>query len=63
MKIRQLIEYNVRNIILEKSLYTKCGREASPGQFYKKSKLSISVDQQSEALYILFLLHVPAKIY
>ena len=62
MKIRQLTEHNVRNIILEKS-YTKCGREASPGQFYKKSKLSISVDQQSKALYILFLFYVPAKIY
>ena len=29
----------MRNILLEKS-YTKCGREASPRPFYKKSKLS-----------------------
>ena len=26
-------------------LYTKCGREASPRPFYKKPKLSVSVDQ------------------
>ena len=37
----------MRNIFLEKS-YTKCGGEASPRPFYKKSKLSISLDQQSE---------------
>ena len=41
----QLIEYNMRNIFLEKS-YTKCGGEARPRSFYKKSKLSISLDQQ-----------------
>ena len=29
MKFGQLIEYNMRNIFLEK-LYTKCGRETSP---------------------------------
>ena len=28
MKLDQLIEYNIRNIFLEKS-YAKCGREAS----------------------------------
>ena len=35
-----------RNIFLEKS-YTKCGGDASPRPFYKKSKLSISLDQRS----------------
>ena len=39
----QLIEYNVINIILEKS-YTKCGGETSPRPFSKKLILSISLD-------------------
>ena len=49
MKFGQLtiIEYNMRNIFLEKS-YTKCGQEASPRFFYKKSKFNISLDQQSD---------------
>ena len=49
MKFGQVIEYNMRKIILEKS-YHKCGGEASPRFFYKKSKLSISLDRQSEML-------------
>ena len=44
MKFGQLIEYNMRNIILEKS-YTKCGGEASPRPLPGKLKLSISPDQ------------------
>ena len=44
MKFGQLIEYNMRNIFLEKS-YTKCGGETSPKPFSKKSKLSISLGQ------------------
>ena len=32
MKLGQLIEYNMRNIFLEKS-YTKCGGETSPRPF------------------------------
>ena len=43
MKFGKLIEYNMRNIFLEKS-YTKCGRETSPRPFSGKSKLSISLD-------------------
>ena len=43
MKLGQLIEYNMRNIFLEKS-YIKCGRETIPRPFPKKSKLSISLD-------------------
>ena len=39
-----LIEYNMRNIFLEKS-YIKYGQETIPRQFSKKSKLSISQDQ------------------
>ena len=44
MKFGQLIEYNMRNIFLEKS-YTKCGGETSPRLFSGKLKLSISLDQ------------------
>ena len=50
IKLGQLIEYNMKNIFLVKS-YTKCGEEASPKPFYKKSKLSLSLDQQSKMLY------------
>ena len=44
MKFGKLIEYNMRNIFLERS-YTKCGGETFPRSFSKKLKLSISVDQ------------------
>ena len=44
MKFGQLIECNMRNIVLKKS-YTKCGGEASPRPFSKNLKLSISLDQ------------------
>ena len=39
MKYGQLIEYNMRNIFLEKS-YTKCGGETIPRPFSKKSMSS-----------------------
>ena len=58
----QLIEYNMRNIFLEKS-YTKYGGEASPRPFYEKSKLSVSLDQQSEMLQSLFLVYAQAEAY
>ena len=54
MKIGQLVEYNIRNIFLEKS-YTKCGGETSPRPFSTKSILSISLNQQSKVLYCSFL--------
>ena len=44
MKFAQLIEYNMRNILLEKS-YTKCGGETSPRPFSGNLELSISLDQ------------------
>ena len=44
MKVVQLIEYNMRNIFLEKS-YTKYGGETNPRTFSEKLKLSISLDQ------------------
>ena len=55
MKFGNLIEYNMRNVFLEKS-YTKYGGETSPRLFSGKSKLTISLDQQSKVLYSLFLL-------
>ena len=44
MKFGQLIEYNMRNIFLEKS-YIECGGESIPRLFSGKLKLSISLDQ------------------
>ena len=44
MKFDQLIEYNMRNIFVEKS-YTKCAGETIPRHLSKKSKLSISLNQ------------------
>ena len=55
MDFDHLIEYNKRNIFLEK-LYPKCDGEASSRLFCKKLKLSIYLDQQSELLKSLFLL-------
>ena len=59
-KFGQLIEYNMKNIFLEKS-YIECGGENSSRPFSKKIKLSISLDQQSEILYSLFLLYVKSN--
>ena len=56
MKFGQLIEYNMRNIFVEKS-YTKCGGETIPRPFSKKSKRSVSLDQQSKVLHSLFILY------
>ena len=44
MKFGQLIEYNMRNILVEKS-YAKCDGETIHRPFSKKPKLSISLDQ------------------
>ena len=38
MKFGQLMEYNMKNIFLEK-LYTKCGGETILRLFYKKIKI------------------------
>ena len=62
MKFTQLIEYNMRNIILEKS-YTKCSGETSARSVSGKLKLSISLNHisehisGSEVLYSLFLFY------
>ena len=56
MKFGQLIEYNMRNIFVEKS-YAKCAGEIIPRPLSKQSKLSISLDQQCNVLNSLFLLY------
>ena len=60
MKFGQLIDYNMRNIFLEKS-YIECGAETSPAPFSEKLKISISLDQSSKVLYSLFLLCAKLK--
>ena len=62
MKFDELIEYYIKSIFLEKR-YTKYGEEFRPRPFLKKSKLSISLDQQSEISYSLFLLYVQVEDY
>ena len=60
VKLGQLVEYTVRNIFLEKSS-TKCGVKNIPRPFSTKSILSISLDQWSEVLCSLFLLHAKLR--
>ena len=49
MKFHRLVGYNMRNIFLEK-LYTRWDTETIPRPFFKKTKLSISLDQFSKVL-------------
>ena len=55
MKFGLLIEYNTKNIFVEKS-YTKCAGEIIPRPLCKKSKLSLYLDQYRKVLNSLFLL-------
>ena len=43
MKYGQLLEYNMRNIFVEKS-YTNCSGKTSPRPISKKLKLATSLD-------------------
>ena len=52
MKFGQLIDYNMKKIVLEKS-YRKGGGETIPRLFSEKPKLSMSLDQYSKVLYFL----------
>ena len=52
----------MKNILLEKS-YTKCGGESSNRPFSKNSKLSMSLDQQSESSYSLISLYAQVDDY
>ena len=47
--MHRLIEYSMRRNFKEKS-YIKCDGEASPRLFYKHSKYSIYLDQESKML-------------
>ena len=60
MKYGPLVEYNIRNIFLEKS-FTKYQGDTIPRTFSKISKLSISLDQLFKVLYSLFLLHIKLR--
>ena len=60
MKFGQLIEYNKRNIIFEKS-YTKHDRETIPRSFSKNTKLSIPLGQLSKVLCSLFLCYAKVR--
>ena len=63
MKFGQLIEYIIRNIILEKS-YTLYAGETCPRPFSGKLRLSISSDQQSKVLFFfLFFLYSLLLLY
>ena len=49
MKFVQLIEYNMKNIFLEKSC-TECGEEISPGPFSEKIKIEHIFGSKSKVL-------------
>ena len=53
MKFGQLVEYNMKNIFVEKS-YTKCAGETIHRPLSKKSKRRISLDQLCKILNSLF---------
>ena len=59
-EIRSVNERHHETHFLEKS-YTKCGRETIPRPFFKKSELSIFLDQQSKVLRNLFLLYAKQR--
>ena len=61
IKTDQLLRYNLRNIFREKS-FTKRGGETIPRPFYKNSELSISLDQYSKILYILYFVLIVCQV-
>ena len=60
MKFGQLIEYNMRNIFLEKP-YTKCGEKLFPDSFSKKIKIEDISGLIVYFLYSLFLLYIQLR--
>ena len=60
MTYGQLIEYNMKNIFLEKSC-EKYGGETIPRPSSKKSKLTRSLDQYSKVFYSLYLLYAKLR--
>ena len=64
MKFGHLMEYSIWNVMKYNHIQSLV--EKFPESFLKKSKLSISLDQQSKVLYSLFLLYArlrTIKIY
>ena len=61
MKFGQLIEHNMRNIILVKS-YTKCGGKTTSRLVSGKLKLSLSLDQKPKVLYSFFLVYPKLRV-
>ena len=60
MKLGQLIEYNIRNIFLEKS-YTEYGGETSSRPFSETFNLSMSLEQQYKVLFSLISLYAKLR--
>ena len=56
MKFGQLIQHDMRNIFVDKS-YTKCVGETIPRPLSRKSKFSISLDQEFKVLNSLLPLY------
>ena len=61
VKCGQLIEYDMRNIFLEKS-NAKCGGETIPRSFPKNLNLNASLYQQPKFLNCLFSLHAKLRV-
>ena len=62
MKIGQLIEYNTRNIFIEK-LYTKYGGEASPRPFHKNQNWTYLWTNSLKCYKVCFYCMFKSKIY
>ena len=63
MKFLQLIENNIRNIFIRK-LYAKFEDKLIPDPFLKNENWAyLSLDQQSEILYSIFLLYIQVEDY
>ena len=63
MKFLQLIENNIRNIFIRK-LYAKFEEKLIPDPFLKNENWAyLSLDQQSEILYNIFLLYIQVEDY
>ena len=60
MKFSQLIEYDMRNTVLEKS-FAECGGQTISRAFSKKQKLSIFLDRWRKFLNCLFSLYTKLR--
>ena len=63
MRFDQLINYNMRNIFLEKWIIHKMWWRNYSETLFQKSKLSISLDKFSKVLYSLFAKFKNIEIY